>query len=120
MSLRVATLIAALFFAGCAFGADRKDPRDPTVIFTTPAVVAQRLPILRVIHDGDGWQFLDNREPVMTPVPASKADLLAIDRSLKSLMNLPAGWEALRDSPSQPWKRHRLAPVAANYRLERS
>jgi hypothetical protein len=34
-----------------------------------------------------------------------KADLLALDRSLQAIIDLPVGWQAEREAAGAPWKR---------------
>lgn len=64
--------------------------------------------ILHVCRDADDgmWQFLDGR-----PVSMDEAmlvglkEIVAIDSSVGELADMPVGWEAVRDSVDDPWRR---------------
>lgn len=81
--------------------------REPaeTRVYTTRFVLDDDLPILIVAHDRDGgWEFLcgttdkpkDAREILL-------GEALELDRRLREVADLPAGWRAFRDSPEAPW-----------------
>jgi hypothetical protein len=83
-----------------------------TLAFTTKRVLHDGYPILLVSHDNDGdWQMLcgTTNDP---------ADGLIIclgciyerDTSLAQVSDLRLGWQAWRDSPSEPWTRRPLPP----------
>ncbi|SKA98543.1 hypothetical protein SAMN02745166_02791 [Prosthecobacter debontii] len=84
-------------------------PLDPAVI-TTEAVAQRRQPVTRIVHeDGHGgWQFYDDIEPLRGPVVLPKPDMLALDPSLALVTDLPVGWEATRETVSDPWVRSEL------------
>ena len=115
MLLRVASFGVALSVSGLAFGAHSNCACGPTCVFSTPAVVSKSLPILRVRRpDNCILEVLDNVAPVLTPIPLTKKDVLNLDPSLKNVLSLRIGWEAVRQSPLHPWVQHRLADMAAN------
>ena len=86
-------------------------PLDPIVI-TTHAIASGNSPILIVRHDvlnHGGWQLYDgtnvtNQKAMAIP----KTDALNLDPSLKHVVDLPAGWEARRNSVDDPWERRPL------------
>jgi hypothetical protein len=78
-----------------------------TGTFCTGRVANHGYPILHVSHDeDDDWQFLDG-----TTEEAEECVLLCFgcvfdrDRTIAELADLPVGWMAWRDSPTQPWTR---------------
>ncbi len=78
-------------------------------MITTDGVAAGRLPVLRVVHrpGKGGWQFYDDRDPVVKPVAVPKTEILLRDPSLGAVTDLPGGWEAERDSIGAQWVRQR-------------
>jgi hypothetical protein len=86
-------------------------PRDCAVV-TLRSIVFGGQPILRVTHDAEdhGWQFLNGRR-VNTADAAVVAfeEIVALDKSLLQLADLPPGWCATRSSFSSPWERARIA-----------
>ena len=86
---------------------DWADPPDPVVI-TVADVASGAKPVVWVVHEPGhgGWQFYDSfevgdRRPVVLP----KTDLLALDQSLEAIIDLPVGWQAVREAPGAPWTR---------------
>jgi hypothetical protein len=84
-----------------------QDPQN-VAVFTTRQVVKDRKPILFVSHDaGDGaWQFHSGdiaRSEDMIILALS--EIVEIDPSITDLADLPLGYKASRNSPSDAWKR---------------
>ncbi len=84
---------------------------DPPNVMTISLrdIMERRRPILFVQHDDDEapWQFLDGRQ---NPDPEDGVVLsldciLALDASIAELADLPVGWRAWRDSPTDSWQR---------------
>ena len=82
--------------------------QGPRVAAITVRSVLEGAPILRVSHDEDdhGWQFLDGRTPMEEDARLiGMGTALAHDPSLREVADLPPGWVAWRESPSEPWRR---------------
>ena len=77
-------------------------------VFTTREVLERIEPILHVTHDSDdhGWQFIGSsngtRENAKIIALHEAVDL---DPSILKLADLPVGWHAERESPTDPWMR---------------
>ena len=82
---------------------------DPIVI-VTEAVRQGRQPVARVLHEEGhgGWQMYDDVEPLGKPVVVPKDEILSLDPSLADIIDLPVGWQAMREGASSQW---RTAPV---------
>ena len=80
---------------------------DNIYVFTTRRIVLGQDPILRVLHDEDGdWQFL-SREEVLTESDAmvvSLGGMMEIDSSLKDVVDIPTGMQAVRDRVGNEWR----------------
>ena len=85
------------------------DPLDPIVI-TTSAVASKQKPITRVVREAGpgGWQLYDAGPLAGGPVVMPKTEALKLDPSLRSLINLPVGWEAARRDATSPWVRKKV------------
>jgi hypothetical protein len=85
------------------------EPRN-IVTFVTAQVLDRVEPILRAVHEEDGeWQFIG-----LTGGSLENAKIIALyeavglDESILQLADLPLGWQAVRDSPEDPWRREVL------------
>lgn len=82
------------------------DPPD-TATFTTKRIAFEHYPVLYVVHDSNGdWQLLDGQD--VTPEDAALVHLghvVGAHAGIAELSDLPAGWEAFRESESGPWTR---------------
>jgi hypothetical protein len=88
-----------------------QDPEN-VAVFTTRSIVKKKKPILYVSHDDDdgAWQFHDGAKPDPTQaIILTLREIVALDRSVAELADLPMGWTAERASRSQPWVRTRKA-----------
>jgi hypothetical protein len=82
--------------------------QGPRVAAITVRTVLDGHPILHVSHDADdhGWQFLDGRAPEEADARLiSMSHALSLDPSLREVGDLPPGWVADREGPSEPWRR---------------
>ena len=84
------------------------DPPNVAVV-TTRDVTERRAAILTVSHDEEdgGWQFLPAgplREENAQVVGLRRIWLL--DPTVSELADLPLGWQATRNTPLGPWRRH--------------
>lgn len=76
--------------------------------FKLRSIMERRRPILLVVHDDDdgGWQFLDGDEVSMSnAMLVGLSEIARLDQSIFELTDLPLGWYAKRQSPSDPWFR---------------
>jgi hypothetical protein len=75
-------------------------------VFTTKYVMKEQSPIVRVLHEEDGdWQFLGD-EGNLTESDAiviSLGEMMEFDNTLKEIINLPIGKQALRNDRGEPW-----------------
>jgi hypothetical protein len=77
-----------------------------TLAYTTSRALRDGQPFLLVSHDHDGdWQFLcgdvaDEEEGLIICLGCAYTQ----DKSLAKLAKLPAGWQAIRSSPADPWE----------------
>jgi len=94
---------------------------ERVLVYTTVHVLNAYLPILVVSHDEeDGmWQFHWGGPIVLNEVrkvPFSK--ILEMDRTITRLADLPLGWWARRNSPTEQWERspslQKLVAVSRN------
>ena len=86
-----------------------EDPED-TVVFTTHYVLDLAQPIVRVVRDREdgAWQVhasagTSNAEPRLVAL----GEIAEMDATFLELADLPRGWVATRESPSDPWRRSR-------------
>ncbi len=80
-------------------------PKNLAVV-TTKRVIHREAPILRVSHDEEGWQFLDDGEiDIASAAVVGLYNATQRDPSLLDLADLPIGWEAWRESQDAPWQR---------------
>lgn len=86
--------------------AGAKDSPNIAIVTTTDILIKEQ-PILLVIHDSDNdWYFLTSEPSEKTEQTfIAESQVFAIDPSLKSLSDLPVGWEAKRDTPTSAWIR---------------
>jgi hypothetical protein len=91
----------------------RFDDPPNAASFTTKFVL-DGSPIVRVYHDYDGgWQFHGSPEHPTTTDAArlvSLGSMIALDRSLTLLHDLPCGWRATRSSVNASWTREKSHP----------
>ena len=80
-----------------------------TAVFTTKRVLFEKYPILLVIHDEEGeWQFLCGIGNEMSQLAiVGFGRMLAKDRTLAEIADLPVGWEATRETVAGPWTRRK-------------
>jgi len=76
-------------------------------VFTTKQVLFNHLPIVRVLHEEDGdWQFLN--EGVFyeesDAVIVSLYEIICFDNTLREILALPKGKQAIRDNVGEPWQ----------------
>lgn len=88
------------------------DPPNVAVL-TSRDVIDSGMPIIHVFHDADDgvWQFhsvhgAPEREADARVVALST--ILEIDPRVALLADLPLGWVAHRDGPTDPWRRERV------------
>ena len=87
---------------------------DPTnsVAISTRQVVREGQPVLRVSHDFDGdWQVLcgtttDTKDAIVVCLGCA----FQRNPSIGAVADMPRGWSAWRDSPSDPWTREPNEP----------
>jgi hypothetical protein len=79
-------------------------------VFTTRPVLEGRQPVVWVTHDQQGdWQFLcGTTNRTEDSRLASLSTVVANNPTLLELVDLPVGWQAIRESPDRPWQRMRL------------
>ncbi len=76
-------------------------------VFTTRQVLEEGRPVVFVSHDEEGdWQFLcgTTNETKDGRIVALK-NMVEKCPSLFDLVDLPLGWQAIRESPDRPWQR---------------
>jgi hypothetical protein len=85
------------------------EPRN-LVTFVTAQVLGRVEPILRAVHEADGeWQFIGPTDGTLENAKIiALSEAVDLDPSILQLADLPLGWQAVRDSPEQPWKREVL------------
>ena len=79
-----------------------------TVVVTLERILRGESSLLLVTHDAEdgGWQFLDGEQVFEEDgTTVLLGEIVQFDRSLIDLADLPAGWNAWRDSPGQAWQR---------------
>jgi len=88
--------------AGWLFDAGRD-----TLAFTTRGVLDGTQPIRVVSHDSEGeWQFLcGTTTDAGDGRLVSLGTIISLHPSVAELGNLPERWQAIRDSPSDAWRR---------------
>jgi hypothetical protein len=72
-------------------------------VVTTTQVLTEADPIIRVIHDDDGWQFLGGGGA--DGVVVCVGNLVDRDATLEEVADLPKRWSAWRDRIGAPWQR---------------
>jgi hypothetical protein len=85
-----------------------QDPQN-VVVFTTKQVVKDRKPILFVTHDVDdgAWQFHSGDAALSEEIMIlALSEIVEIDPSIIELADLPIGYKASRNSPSDSWRQH--------------
>lgn len=82
-------------------------PRN-CAVFTLRPIAFDDAPILHVTHDQDdhGWQFLgrDDADPDQAAV-LTLEEIVALDKSVLEVADMPPGWHAWRVSRDSPWQR---------------
>jgi hypothetical protein len=90
---------------------------EPTnaVAISTRQVVREGQPVLRVSHDLDGdWQVLcGTTTDVMDAMVVCLGCSFQLTPSIGTLADMPRGWSAWRNSPSDSWTRELNEPEAA-------
>jgi hypothetical protein len=84
--------------------------QGPSVAAITVRAILDGDPILHVTHDEDdhGWQFLDGRSVDADDARVvAMSEVVALDKSVREVADLPPGWVAWREGPGQPWQRRR-------------
>jgi len=83
---------------------------DHSPAFVCSHVFAGSHPVLLVCKVDEDWQFLCGGEHDEDECPhvVGLVHLLKRDSSLQSVLDLPEGWEAERDSVNAPWCRRRI------------
>jgi hypothetical protein len=86
---------------------DWKFPDPPhTMVFTTKIISNGHEPVLYVYHDADdgAWQFHGQSDSnIESAVAICFHHVVDRDPTLKEISNLPIGWMARRNTPSDPW-----------------
>ncbi len=113
LSLKLFIVTFSMLVFDCA---STKEIKEPIAITERP-VVARNKPILYVIHDDDGdWEFLSSADSTMVEVfTMPLKEMFDFDKSLKTIIDLPKGWKAMRSDTTKAWeiinpkdiKRHR-------------
>jgi len=82
------------------------DPPD-TAAFTTKRIAFEGHPVLYVVHESDGaWQLLDGQDVTTDDVAlVHMAHVVGAHVGIVEVADLPAGWEAFRETESGPWTR---------------
>lgn len=83
------------------------DPRSASV-FTVRPVMERVAPILLVTHDEEdgAWQFLTGQPVTMDQsMIVALHEVYAVDPTLRTIADLPLGWEASRETLGSPWSR---------------
>ncbi len=77
-----------------------------SILITTKFIMKFNKPILHVIHDSDGdWQFLGDQDITESDaLVVSFENILKIDESIKEIIELPIGYQAIRKNKSDIWK----------------
>jgi hypothetical protein len=84
------------------------DQEPETAALTTRQVLEKREPIRQVVHysDDHSWAFThgtsDEKDDYRI---VHMSHLFKLDKSLRSIADLPPGWSAWRDAGSQAWER---------------
>jgi Domain of unknown function (DUF4262) len=91
--------------------ADWRFPVSPdALVLTTAAIAFGGAPVSGIVHDEDGeWQFLDGPEAFGELTIVHLAHVAATHPGVAAAADLPAGWEAWRDSGGG-WRRSPLEP----------
>jgi hypothetical protein len=88
------------------------DQGPDVAAITTRQVLDEGLPILNVVHydDDDSWAFTcgTTDDPDDGRVIAMR-EALSLDSTLASIADLPAGWQAWRESVGGIWHKKRSA-----------
>ncbi|MSU63554.1 MAG: hypothetical protein EXS31_14350 [Pedosphaera sp.] len=88
-----------------------KDPRDAEA-FTSTEVLARRVEIVKVIHDGENeWHLLPPEGYISEDLALETLETIYhLDSSIAALGDLPLGWQAKRRTLSDPWVRGARTP----------
>ena len=83
------------------------DPPNVAVIATRGIMDGSDWIALASLDEEDGaWQFIGSDGPRDDQaMMVALHRVLAKDRSIAELANLPPGWQAWREGPDQPWQR---------------
>ena len=79
-------------------------------MFSSHKVIYEDWPILLVTHDAEdgAWQFINGRGDTETTDDAvliHVEHVVELDPSVATLVDLPRGWHAWRESPEREWTR---------------
>jgi hypothetical protein len=79
-------------------------------VITVRQVMSGETSILFVSRDDNGlWHFLPGGScDARNAVPYALAGMVGRDSTLKSLFDLPRGWQATRETSDEPWERKAL------------
>jgi hypothetical protein len=87
---------------------------DNQAVYSRVHVVDRSMPVLRVTHDEDdeSWQFLCGglHEAASEGRLVCLGCMVARDKGLLELADLPLGWCADRETASDPWERSPNSP----------
>lgn len=78
-----------------------------TAVFTTRFVIEGKSPILFVFHyDNGSWQFSGPEENLSDEEYriVSSEEIIALDKSIAELADMPINSQAMRSTPGSPWK----------------
>ena len=81
---------------------------EHVAVFTTRHILDGEAPILHITHDADdgAWQFLPGFGVCTDDARVvSLRSILSLDATLAELADLPLGWQAVRATKSEPWRR---------------
>ena len=76
------------------------------VVFTTKNVMINKMNIVRVTHDNDGyWQFFDadSTNAGENAMLVSLEDILSVDKTIKEVLHIDEGYRAEREEKNKPW-----------------
>lgn len=76
-------------------------------VFTTKQVIFNHLPIVKVLHEEDGdWQFLSDGDiyEESDAMIVSLYEITCFDNTLRGIIDLPRGKQAMRDNVGEPWQ----------------
>lgn len=86
------------------------DTRD-YLVTTTKSISDKRMPILRVRHKANvgAWTF-DSDSSLLNEIPVAlpKSEIIELDPTIRNVLDLPLGWEAIRKNKDSRWVRRRI------------